>query len=119
MNRTECDHCQGVDRTRRDFLRAGTLSFLGIGLSDFLRFNTLQALAAPPAVISAPQAKAQAVILIWLEGGISHLDSWDVKGNTGFKPISTNASGIQISEIFPERRQAHGQSVHHPFHEIG
>jgi hypothetical protein len=101
MKRTECSHCQGVAQTRRDFLRAGTLSFLGIGLSDFLRFNTLQALAAPPAVISSSQAKAQAVILIWLEGGISHLDSWDVKGNTGFKPISTSASGIQISEIFP------------------
>ena len=101
MKRSGCDHCQGVDRTRRDFLRAGTLSLLGIGLSDFLRFNTLQALAAPLADTSASQAKAQAVILIWLEGGISHLDSWDVKGNTGFKPISTNASGIQISEIFP------------------
>ena len=101
MKRTECSHCQGAAHTRRDFLRAGTLSFLGIGLSDFLRFNNLQALAAPPLAISAPQAKAQAVILIWLEGGISHLDSWDVKGNTGFKPISTNASGIQISEIFP------------------
>ena len=101
MKRTECSHCQGVAHTRRDFLRAGTLSLLGIGLSDFLRFNNLQVLAAPPLANSAPQAKAQAVILIWLEGGISHLDSWDVKGNTGFKPISTNASGIQISEIFP------------------
>jgi len=101
MKRTECSHCQGAAHTRRDFLRAGTLSFLGIGLSDFLRFNNLQALAAPPLTISAPQAKAQAVILIWLEGGISHLDSWDVKGNTGFKPISTNASGVQVSEIFP------------------
>ena len=101
MKRTECSHCQGAAHTRRDFLRAGTLSFLGIGLSDFLRFNNLQALAASPLTISAPQAKAQAVILIWLEGGISHLDSWDVKGNTGFKPISTNASGVQVSEIFP------------------
>jgi hypothetical protein len=101
MKRTECDHCQGVARTRRDFLRAGTLSFLGIGLSDFFRFNNLQALAAHPTAISPPQAKAQAVILLWLEGGISHLDSWDVKGNSGFKPISTNASGVQISEIFP------------------
>jgi len=39
--------------------------------------------------------------LLWLEGGISHLDSWDVKANSGFKPISTKVSGVQISEIFP------------------
>ena len=39
--------------------------------------------------------------MLWLEGGISHLDTWDVKGNSGFKPISTNAPGVQISEIFP------------------
>src|SRR5437773_3653670 len=100
MKRLECDHCRGASHTRRDFLRAGTLSFLGIGLSDFLRLGSAQALAAVEGR-AAPQAKAQAVILIWLEGGISHLDSWDVKGNGGFRPISTNASGVQISEIFP------------------
>src|SRR5437867_1939381 len=100
MKRSDCDHCQGASQTRRDFLRAGTLSFLGIGLSDFLRVGSAQALAAVKGA-AAPQAKAQAVILIWLEGGISHLDSWDLKGNSGFRPISTNASGVRISEIFP------------------
>ena len=46
-------------------------------------------------------AKATSVIVIWLEGGISHVDTWDVKGNSGFKPIATNANGVQISELFP------------------
>ena len=46
MKRLECDHCRGASHTRRDFLRAGTLSFLGIGLSDFLRLGSAQALAA-------------------------------------------------------------------------
>ena len=78
MNRPDCDHCQGASHTRRDFLRAGTLSFLGIGLSDFLRFGSARALAAVEGA-AAPRAKAQAVILVWLEGGISHLDSWDLK----------------------------------------
>src|SRR5713226_6655827 len=95
MKKSECYHCKQAAFMRRDFLRAGTLGLLGIGLSDFLRFGS-QALAAT----SAP-AKAQAVILLLLEGGISHLDSWDVKANSGFKPISTNAPGVQISEIFP------------------
>src|SRR5262249_51278698 len=81
--------------TRRDFMRVGTLGFLGLTLSDFLRAK--QAFAA-----TAPAPKAQSVILLWLEGGPSQVDTWDVKGNTNFKPISTNAPGVQISEIFPK-----------------
>jgi len=96
MKKAECHHCEGAAYARRDFLRAGTLSFLGMTVSDLFRFGSLQSLAA-----ATPEAKAQSVILIWLEGGISHLDSWDVKGNSGFRTISTNAAGIQISEIFP------------------
>src|ERR1700674_2717387 len=99
MKKPECYHCQQAGLTRRDFLRAGTLSFLGIGLSDFLRLDAAQALAVTNGVVQA--AKAQAVILLFLEGGVSHLDTWDVKANSGFKPISTNAPGVQISEIFP------------------
>src|SRR5260370_37266269 len=98
MNKSGCYHCQEAALTRRDFLRAGTLSFLGISLSDFLRFGSAQALATTNA--GAP-AKAQAVILLLLKGGGSHLDTWDVKANSGCKPISTNAPGVQISEIFP------------------
>ena len=100
MKNSECYHCRQASFTRRDFLRAGTLSFLGINLSDFLRLSSAQALAA--ANSSAPPAKAQSVILLWLEGGPSQVDTWDVKGNSGFKPISTNVAGIQISEIFPK-----------------
>src|SRR5690348_12814169 len=99
MNKIDCDHCRQATFTRRDFLRAGTLSFLGISLSDFLRFENARAMASTSTNVSP--AKAQAVILLWLEGGISHLDTWDVKANSGFKPISTSAAGIQVSEIFP------------------
>src|SRR5579862_9134265 len=81
--------------TRQSFLRAGALSFLGATHLDFLRLAGSQAFAAT----TAPKAKA--VILLWLEGGISHLDSWDVKANSGFRPIATNATGVQVSEIFP------------------
>jgi hypothetical protein len=81
--------------TRQSFLRAGALSFLGATHLDFLRLAGAQAFAA------TTPGKAKAVILLWLEGGISHLDSWDVKANSGFKPIATNAPGAQVSEIFP------------------
>jgi uncharacterized protein (DUF1501 family) len=98
MKSSECHHCQQAATTRRDFLRVGALSLLGITLSDYLRFSSTQALAA-----TNPQTgKAQSVIFFWLEGGPSQVDTWDVKGNTSFKPISTNADGIQICEIFPK-----------------
>jgi len=99
MKKSDCYHCQQAALSRRDFLRAGTLSLLGISLSDYLRFGSAQALAGTKN--AAAPAKAQAVILLLLEGGPSQLDTWDVKANSGFKPISTNAPGVQISEIFP------------------
>ena len=80
---------------RREFLRVGALSYLGLGLSDYFQASSL--MASP----SAKKAKAQSCILIWMHGGQSHLDTWDVKGNSGFKPISTNVPGIQISELLP------------------
>jgi len=81
--------------TRQSFLRAGALSFLGATHLDLLRLAGSEAFAA------TTPGKAKACILLWLEGGVSHLDSWDVKANSGFRPIATNASGVQISEIFP------------------
>ena len=81
--------------TRQSFLRAGALSFLGATHLDLLR------LAGSDAFAATTPGKAKACILLWLEGGLSHLDSWDVKANSGFRPIATNAPGVQISEIFP------------------
>ena len=47
----------------------------------------------------AKTGKAQSCILIWLNGGPSHIDMWDPKPNSSFQPISTNVSGIQVSEL--------------------
>jgi len=94
MNQFACDECRQANKTRRHFLRMGALSFLGLNLADYLRLQ-----AAGPA--SPKPGKAKACILLWLEGGVCQLDTWDVKGNSGFKPISTNVPGIQISEALP------------------
>ncbi|MSO23203.1 MAG: DUF1501 domain-containing protein [Acidobacteria bacterium] len=80
---------------RRDFIRAGALGMLGISLPRFLQ---LQAAAA---AATQPKAKAQACILLWLEGGPSQVDTWDPKPNSSFKPISTNVPGIQLSSLLP------------------
>src|SRR5437764_6361266 len=59
-----------------------------------------QYLRAAPA--AKPDARAQACILLWLEGGPSHIDTWDPKPNSNFKAIGTNVDGIQISELLPK-----------------
>ncbi len=81
--------------SRRDFLNAGSLGALGITLSDYLR----AAAAKDP---TGARPKANAIILFWLEGGPSHIDTWDPKTNSNFKPISTNVPGIQVSELLPK-----------------
>jgi hypothetical protein len=89
--------CSGGHFKRRDFLRVGSLSFLGISLSQYLELR--HTLAAVGGVDK--NAKAQSCILLWLDGGPSQIDTWDPKPNSNFRPISTNVPGIQISELFP------------------
>ena len=79
--------------SRRDFLSVGSLGFLGLTLSEYLQAAESK---------SPSKAKATSVILFWLEGGPSHIDTWDPKPNSNFKPISTNVAGIQVSELLPK-----------------
>ena len=88
--------CDGV--TRRDFLKLGVLSSLGLSLADLFR---LQAQGG------AGGTKERSCILIWLDGGPSHLDTFDLKPDAPsevrslFKPIPTSVPGIQICEHLP------------------
>ncbi len=90
------EFCDGM--RRRDFLHAGSLSFLGLGLTQFLE------LKAQGAVDPNKDANC---IMLFLVGGPSQLDNWDMKPNAPaeirgpYKPIKTNVSGIEISENFP------------------
>jgi hypothetical protein len=88
--------CDGS--TRRDFLHAGSLSVLGLGLP------AMQALAANGV---APDRDVNC-ILLFLVGGPSQLDTWDMKPEAPaeirgpFRPIATKVPGVQIAEIFPK-----------------
>ncbi|MBI3463585.1 MAG: DUF1501 domain-containing protein [Planctomycetes bacterium] len=88
--------CDGM--TRRDFLHVGSLAFVGLTLPQF------QALRAQGAVKRDADKNC---IMIFNLGGPSQLDTWDPKPKAPpeirgpFKPIATNAAGIEISEIFP------------------
>ena len=58
-----------------------------------------------PALADDLKQKAKQVLFIWLDGGISQLESWDPKPNTEFggpfRSISTSVPGIQVSELLP------------------
>ena len=101
----------GADLSRRSMLRVGALSFMGMNLSRYLQAAPLMASSG-----RGLPGKAQACILLWLNGGPSHIDMWDPKANSSFKPISTNAPGIQISELLPRSAKTHGQTGGHSLH---
>ncbi|MFN7936153.1 MAG: DUF1501 domain-containing protein [Bryobacteraceae bacterium] len=90
------EFCDGF--RRRDFLHAGSLSTLGLGLGQFL------GLKAHGAV---DKSKDINCIMLMLVGGPSQLDTWDMKPNAPleirgpYKPMKTNVAGIEISENFP------------------
>ena len=88
--------------TRRGMLRVGALGLGGLTLADLLRHKALARAAGQP-------VKDTSVILLWLAGGPSHLDMYDLKPSAPaefrgeFRPIDTNVPGIQISEHLPRQ----------------
>jgi hypothetical protein len=111
--------CDGL--TRRDFLRVGTLSAGSLGL-------TLADLSA-----AGGKSTPRNCIILFLVGGPSHLDTWDLKPEAPaeirgpFRSMRTSVPGIHISEHFPRmaamaERYAIVRSVYHkesPIHETG
>ena len=110
-------YCDGI--SRRNFLEAGALGFLGLGLPGYLRH----------AQAGEGKAADKSAIFIFLHGGPSHLDTFDLKPDAPaeyrgeFKPVKTNVAGIEICELLPKlarqadkfallRSVAHSQAEH-------
>lgn len=98
-----CDRHLG--QTRRDILRVGGSAMMGLGLGAMLQ---AQAQANPGVGGGGPGwGKAKSIILVYLQGGPSHLDLWDPKENVPdnvksvFKPIDTKLPGIKVTELLP------------------
>lgn len=95
--------------TRRAFLRVGAAGSLGLSLPNVLG---LQAQASTSPVVGGPGwGKAKSIIMVYLQGGPSHLDLWDPKENVPdnvksvFSPISTKLPGIKFTENLPKLAQ--------------
>ncbi len=89
--------------TRRDILRVGGSSMLGLSLGSMFELQASQA-----ANKGGPGwGKAKSIILCYLQGGPSHLDLWDPKENVPdnvrsvFKDIKTQIPGTRFTELLP------------------
>src|SRR5215210_278697 len=87
--------CDGI--TRREVLRVGGLAFGGLTLADVLRARETNPTAARP----------KSVIMVWLRGGASHIDSYDPKPGAPaeirgeFGTIPTALPGVRFTEYLP------------------
>jgi hypothetical protein len=90
--------CDGI--TRRNFLKIGAFG-AGLTLAEMLR------LRADAAWGGTGTTRPKSAIMIYLPGGPSHMDMYDLKPNAPaefrgeFRPINTNVPGVQICEHFP------------------
>jgi len=82
--------------SRRSFLRIGSLGLAGLSLPD---------------VLASESRKDTAIILFWMAGGPSHIDTYDMKPAAPaevrgpFKPIGTRLPGFQVCELLPRHAQ--------------
>lgn len=92
--------CDGI--SRRNFLKIGAFG-AGLSLAEMLRLKASAGASAP--------SSSKAAIMIYLPGGPSHMDMYDLKPDAPveyrgeFKPIQTNVPGVEICEYFPRQAQ--------------
>src|SRR4051812_27720622 len=98
--------CDGF--SRREFLRVGGAGILGISLADILALQAGAEKAPDLARKKNGWGKTKSVIVVFLQGGPSHIDIWDPKPDAPsnvrgeFKPIKSNVPGIYLSEVMPK-----------------
>lgn len=90
--------CTGV--SRRNFIRVGALAPLGLALPQLLASEA-----------NSSRARAKSVILVFLGGGLSHHDSFDMKPDAveqirgKYQSIATNVTGLHVCELLPKTAQ--------------
>src|SRR5262245_32181338 len=116
----------GARCTRREILRIGGLTALGLTSLDLARLRAHDRVGQP-----RKQRQRNSCVFVFLFGGPSHIDLWDMKPDAPaeirgqFKPISTQVSGIDLCEHLPllaarsdlfclVRSMTHAMPVHGP-----
>ena len=104
-------YCDGL--LRRSFLHLGAAGLFGASLPQLARARD-----------SSGTSKDTSVILIWLDGGPSHIDTYDMKPDAPaayrgiWKPVPSNVAGMQVTELFPRQARVADKfsvvrSIHH------
>ncbi|MFM7113575.1 MAG: DUF1501 domain-containing protein [Planctomycetota bacterium] len=102
------DNCDGTT-DRREVLCVGGSSIMGLSLAGLM--NLKKSTAAEGSYGGPGFGKAKSVILLYLQGGPSHLDLWDPKEGVPdnvrsiFKPIPTKLPGVNFTELLPKLAQ--------------
>src|SRR5438309_4009498 len=98
--------CDGF--SRRELLRVGGCGLFGLSLGQILKLEAQARGSEAPSGKKSGWGKAKSVILIFLQGGPSHLDIWDPKPDApreirgDFKHIPTAVNGVYLTEVMPK-----------------
>ena len=99
--------CDGV--RRRELIKVGGLTAFGLGMGDYLQSQRVWAAE------NEPLRKAKSCILVWLDGGPSHLETFDPKPEAPLEvrgplqTIATTIPGVRFSECLPKTAVAMNQ----------
>jgi hypothetical protein len=99
-------NCAG--HSRRDFLQIGLGGLLGLGMTDLLRLRAAETQSNP----ALAKGKNVNCILVWLDGGPSHYETFDPKPDAPseirgeFAAIPTSVPGVYFSEHVPNLAKA-------------
>src|SRR5262249_12462936 len=94
-------HEHRIGICRRELIQVGFLASLGITLGDTLR-------PSPAAASGSGFGTAKHVLVVWLPGGPSQMQFWDVKPDSptqargSARPIKTSAPGVEIGHVLPK-----------------
>jgi uncharacterized protein (DUF1501 family) len=94
--------------SRRDFLRVGALGAFGLTLAQYFRLQSAAASEPTPTPASRRNVNC---ILMWMQGGPSHIDTFDPKPDASleirgeFETIQTRIPGVRVTECFPHLAQ--------------
>ncbi len=100
-----CDKQLAV--SRRELLRIGGSGILGLSLGSMLKLRHALGNDTGHRASAPGWGRAKSVIMVYLQGGPSHLDLWDPKEDvpdnvrSSFRSISTKIPGIQFTEVLP------------------